>query len=73
CSPAASAAGLARLGAAELAGTPIGRLRAAGRRTVALAAALLAERPFLVLDGPDEYAPPEALASWLQEATADGA
>ncbi|PRC43299.1 ABC transporter, partial [Mycobacterium sp. ITM-2017-0098] len=30
-------------------------------------------RPFLVLDGPDEYAPPEALASWLQEATADGA
>ncbi|PRC46357.1 ABC transporter, partial [Mycobacterium sp. ITM-2017-0098] len=31
CSPAASAAGLARLGAAELAGTPIGRLRAAGR------------------------------------------
>jgi ABC-type sugar transport system ATPase subunit len=69
----ASAAGLARLGAATLARTPLGRLRAAERHTVALAATMLAERPVIVLDEPEEYGPPEALAGWLQQATAGGA
>ena len=73
CTPQASAAGLARLGAADVAHTPLGRLRATQRHTVALAATLLAGRPFIVLDGPDEYAPLQALAAWLSEATAAGA
>lgn len=73
CTHAASAAGLARLGAAALARTSLGRLRAAERHTVALAATLLADRPVVVLDEPDECAPPHALASWLQQATTGGA
>lgn len=73
CTPAASAAGLARLGAAALVRAPLGRLRATERHTVALAAALLADRPVIVLDGPDRYAPDQALAGWLLQATARGA
>ncbi|WP_197373840.1 ATP-binding cassette domain-containing protein [Mycolicibacterium baixiangningiae] len=72
CTPAAAVAGLDRLGVAGVAQRPLGRLRVAERHAVALAAALLSERPFLVLDSPDEYAPPDALARWLHDATAAG-
>ena len=73
CTRAGALAGLTRLGVADAAHTQLGRLRAAQRHTVALAATLLAERPFIVLDGPDEYAPLQALISWLAEAVAAGA
>lgn len=73
CTPAAAAGGLARLGVAELAHTPLGRLRVSERHAVALAATMLAERPFIVLDGPDEYVPIKPLATWLREATEAGA
>lgn len=73
CAPAASRAGLARLGVADVAHTPLGRLRSTQRHAVALAATLLAERPVIVLDGPDEYAPLDALTTWLADAVAAGA
>ncbi|CAN3127027.1 ATP-binding cassette domain-containing protein [Mycobacterium sp. smrl_JER01] len=73
CTRAGALAGLTRLGVADAAHTQLGRLRAAQRHTVALAATLLAERPVIVLDGPDEYAPLPALTSWLTEAVAAGA
>ena len=73
CTAADALAGLARLGVCDIAHTPLGRLRATQRHTVALAAALLAERPFIVLDGPNQYAPPEELAAWLHEVSAAGA
>lgn len=73
CTQAGALAGLTRLGVADAARTPLGRLRAAQRHAVALAATLLAERPFIVLDGPDEYAPLHALTTWLAEAVAAGA
>lgn len=73
CTHTASVAGLDRLGAGALARTPLGRLRATERHTVALTAALLADRPVIVLDEPERYAPPQALAGWLQQATAGGA
>lgn len=73
CSAARAVAGLDRLGAGGVAQRPLGRLRDAQRHTVALAAALLSGRTFLVLDGPDEYAAPATLASWLAELTAAGA
>lgn len=73
CSSEIAAAGLARLDAAEVALTPLGRLRSPQRHLVALTAALLADRPFVVLDRPDEYAPHRALATWLLEATTAGA
>lgn len=71
--PAAAVAGLARLGLAGVAQRPLGRLRVAERHAVALVAALLSDRPFIVLDGPGEYTPSDALATWLLEATATGA
>lgn len=73
CTPAAAAAGLERLGVAHLAHMPLGRLRAVQRHTVALAAALLSARPFVVLDGPDRYAPTQVLCTWLHEVATAGA
>jgi ABC-type thiamine transport system ATPase subunit len=49
---------MGRFHIANLAPVPIGRLRASDRLTVALAAALLAERPFVVLDEPEAVVPP---------------
>ncbi|HYZ68756.1 MAG TPA: ATP-binding cassette domain-containing protein [Mycobacterium sp.] len=72
-SRSSAVAGLARLGVAELAPVAIGRLRAVDRLTVALAAALLAERPFVVLDEPERYADSRALTTWLRRATEAGA
>ncbi len=72
CTSAAAVTGLARVGLAGVAQRPLGRLRAAEGRAVALVAALLSERSFIVLDCP-EYISSDALASWLLEATAAGA
>ncbi|MDV3129749.1 ATP-binding cassette domain-containing protein [Mycobacterium sp. 21AC1] len=55
CSRASAAVGLDRLNVAHLATVPIGRLRTADRMTVALAAALLAQRPIVVLDDPGRW------------------
>ncbi|WP_197420333.1 hypothetical protein [Mycobacterium sp. NAZ190054] len=57
----------------HLAHTPLGRLRTPQRHTVALAAALLSGRPFVVLDVPDRYAPSDVLAAWLHDVAAAGA
>lgn len=73
CTSAAAVTGLARVGLAGVAQRPLGRLRAAEGRAVALVAALLSERSFIVLDCPGEYISSDALASWLLEATAAGA
>jgi alpha-D-ribose 1-methylphosphonate 5-triphosphate synthase subunit PhnL len=72
-SRSAAVAALARFQAADLAPAPIGRLRMADRLTVALAAALLAERPFVVLDEPEKSADPDSLASSLKRAMDAGA
>lgn len=64
---------LARLQVEDLAPVPVGRLRTADRLTVSLAATLLAERPFVVLDEPEQSADPERLATWLHRATQTGA
>jgi ABC-2 type transport system ATP-binding protein len=72
-SRSAAVAALARFQAADLAPAPIGRLRTADRLTVALAAALLAERPFVVLDEPERSVDPNSLASSLKRAMDAGA
>lgn len=72
-SPTSAATGLARLGVGELAALPVGRLRSGERLTVALAAALLTRRPFVVLDEPEKYADPRTLTGRLHRATAAGA
>jgi ABC-type cobalamin/Fe3+-siderophores transport system ATPase subunit len=70
----ASAVGaLTRLQVANLAPVAIGRLRPGERLTVALAAALLAERPFVVLDDPERYADPQTLTAWLRRVSDAGA
>lgn len=71
--PPAAQRALQRLGAEPLAALPVGRLRAPQRRTVALAAALLAERDVVVLDDPERSAPAAALANWVTESAARGA
>lgn len=73
CSRGSAVAALGRLHIANLAAVPIGRLRAADRRTVALAAALLATRPFVVLDEPEASADPDSVARWLRRLTDTGA
>lgn len=73
CSRPSAVSALRTFHIADLAPVPIGRLRASDRLTVALAAALLAERPFVVLDQPEAYADPERLARWLRRLTDDGA
>lgn len=72
-SRSAAVAALAKFQAADLAPAPIGRLRTADRLTVALAATLLAERPFVVLDEPEKSADPDSLASSLKRAVDAGA
>jgi ABC-2 type transport system ATP-binding protein len=69
----AAVAGLGRLGAESLAHLPLGRLRDSQRHTVALAATLLADRPFVVLDEPERYASAPELACWLQQLATGGA
>jgi ABC-2 type transport system ATP-binding protein len=73
CSRSSAVAALGRFHIANFAPVPIGRLRAADRLTVALAAALLAERPFVVLDEPERFADSESLTRWLRRLTDDGA
>lgn len=72
-SQSSALAALARLNVADLAPVAIGRLRAADRLTVALAAALLAARPFVVLDEPEKSAEPGRLTNWLRRARDAGA
>jgi ABC-2 type transport system ATP-binding protein len=72
-SRSAAVAALDRLRAADLAPVPIGRLRAAQSRTVAVAAALLAGRPFVVLDEPDATVDADALTGWLRRLLDGGA
>jgi ABC-2 type transport system ATP-binding protein len=69
----AAVTALARLHVAELAPVAIGRLREPDRLTVALAAALLADRPFVVLDEPEKSTDPDSLKTWLQRAIDTGA
>ncbi len=73
CNRQSAAAALGRFQIANLAPVPIGRLRASDRLTVALTAALLAERPFVVLDEPEGFADPESLTRWLRRLTDHGA
>ncbi len=73
CSRTSAIAALGRFHIANLAPVPIGRLRTADRLTVALAAALLAERPFVLLDEPEASADPESVARWLRRLTDRGA
>jgi ABC-2 type transport system ATP-binding protein len=73
CSRPSAVAALGRFHLSNLAPTPIGRLRASDRLTVALAAALLAERPFVVLDDPEAFADTASLSKWLRRLTDDGA
>lgn len=62
-----------RLDLAGVAPVAIGRLRPRDRLSVALAAALLAERPFVVLDEPENHAAADTLTSWLQRLSDTGA
>lgn len=64
---------LTRIGVSELATVPIGRLGTVDRHTVALAATLLAERAFVVLDEPEKYVQTTGLTDWLHEVTDAGA
>ncbi|MGV9801392.1 ATP-binding cassette domain-containing protein [Mycobacterium sp. NPDC003449] len=64
---------LTRLRAGHLAPVPVGRLRQPDRRTVALAAALLAGRPFVLLDEPEAAADPRAVVDWVARAARAGA
>jgi ABC-2 type transport system ATP-binding protein len=73
CSRPSAVAALGRFHLSNLAPVPIGRLRASDRLTVALAAALLAERPFVVLDDPEAFADTASLTKWLRRLTDDGA
>jgi ABC-type sugar transport system ATPase subunit len=73
CSRPSAVAALGRFHIANLAPVPIGRLRASDRLTVALAAALLAERPFVVLDEPEASADLDSVARWLRRLTDGGA
>jgi ABC-2 type transport system ATP-binding protein len=73
CSRTSAVAALGRFHISNLAPVPIGRLRAADRLSVALAAALLAERPFVVLDEPERFAEPQSLTRWVRRLTDDGA
>lgn len=73
CSRPSAVAALGRFHIANLGQVPIGRLRTADRLTVALAAALLAERPFVVLDEPERFAGPASLTTWLRRLTDHGA
>lgn len=61
---AAAVVALERLGAGVAVSVPIGRLRPAAQRTVALAAALAGDRPLVVLDEP---APEPAVRAWIDE------
>ncbi|GAA4283290.1 hypothetical protein GCM10022261_08210 [Brevibacterium daeguense] len=65
-------AGLRRLGVAELAEVPLGRLRRTARRAVALTAALLSQAAVVVLDEPDTAADPERVLDWISELRAGG-
>lgn len=65
CTRAAAAGALDRLGAGAVAPVAVGRLRLRDRHTVALAAALVAERQFVVLDEPENHVAPEVLVDWL--------
>jgi ABC-2 type transport system ATP-binding protein len=73
CSRTSAVAALGRFHISNLAPVPIGRLRAADRLSVALAAALLAERPFVVLDEPEGFADSQSLTRWVRRLTDDGA
>jgi ABC-type sugar transport system ATPase subunit len=73
CTRAAAAAALARLDAGAVAAVAVGRLRSRDRHIVALAAALLAERQFVVLDEPENHVAPVVLATWLQRLRDAGA
>jgi ABC-2 type transport system ATP-binding protein len=73
CSRPSAVAALGRFHVSNLAPVPIGRLRPSDRLTVALAAALLAERPFVVLDEPEGFADPARLTKWLRRLTEEGA
>lgn len=70
---ASAVAALTRLEVADLAPIAIGQLRPADRLTVGLAAVLLAERPFVVLDEPEKSAAPAVLTNWLRRAIDAGA
>ncbi|MFN3002592.1 ATP-binding cassette domain-containing protein [Mycolicibacterium wolinskyi] len=73
CDHTSALGALTRLRAQRLAPTPVGRLRPAERHTVALAAALIAARPFVLLDEPEAAADPASVAVWVQRAIEGGA
>lgn len=63
----AAVTALERIGAGAVASVPIGRVRPAAQRTVALAAALAGDRPLVVLDDPDASS---ETRSWIHELAA---
>lgn len=71
-SQAAAYEALERVGMVDRADLPIGRLRMPARKTVALAAALLAPAPVVILDTPEAVAPADSIAEWVDELTAQG-
>lgn len=73
CSRSSAVAALDSLRMSGLAQVPIGRLRDPERLTVALGAALLAERPFVFLDEPERFADRASLEPWLGGLTDSGA
>lgn len=66
---AAAVAALERVGAGAAVPVPIGRLRPAPQRTVALAAALAGDRPLVVLDEPGAE---PAVRAWIDELASAG-
>lgn len=71
--PADAVSALAQLKVEEIASIPAGRLRSAYRITAALAATMLADRPFVVLDEPEKAAGADELAHWLEASMRAGA
>lgn len=71
-SPDEAVHALGRLQMAQFAEVPIGRLRPPQRKTVALAAALLAAAHVVILDNPEEAAPRHAVLDWIQELVEHG-
>jgi alpha-D-ribose 1-methylphosphonate 5-triphosphate synthase subunit PhnL len=72
-SPERATDALRRLGWAEVADVPLGRLRSDATRAVALAAALAKPAPVVLLDEPDESSTDGAVRQWIRERCADGA
>ena len=73
CSRPSAVAALGRFHISNLAPVPIGRLQGLGSAHRRAGRALLAERPFVVLDDPERFADPASLTRMAARLTVDGA